>query len=196
MSGIRLAALLPRARACLAAAAGAGAAGIRIASARWPEQTAGSSVVAGGLDQGRYGHLTVLFDAPQSAGVVRKSRDRQCLRRLELRLVLSDWKAVGGGRQARAHPGRTSSTHGGAAADLKEITTDAPIRPLLCRCGRRQGQGEAGGCRGAYQWMLRRTFLGRLLDSDKVYSRRNGGFKLVELAPNVQHVSAAKTVVR
>src|SRR6188768_493887 len=31
-------------------------------------------------------------------------------------------------------------------------------------------------------------FLGRLLDSDKVYYPENGGFKLVELAPNVQHV--------
>ena len=38
-----------------------------------------------------------------------------------------------------------------------------------------------------YQWVLRRMFLGRLLDSDKVYYPENGGFKLVELAPNVQH---------
>ena len=39
-----------------------------------------------------------------------------------------------------------------------------------------------------YQWVLRRMFLGRFLDSDKVYFPENGGFKLVELAPNVQHV--------
>ena len=39
-----------------------------------------------------------------------------------------------------------------------------------------------------YQWVLRRIFLGRFLDSDKVYYPENGGFKLVELAPNVQHV--------
>jgi glyoxylase-like metal-dependent hydrolase (beta-lactamase superfamily II) len=31
-------------------------------------------------------------------------------------------------------------------------------------------------------------FLGRFLDSDKVYFPENGGFKLAELAPNVQHV--------
>ena len=39
-----------------------------------------------------------------------------------------------------------------------------------------------------YQWVLRRMFLGRLLDSDAVYFPPGGGFKLVELAPNVQHV--------
>ena len=39
-----------------------------------------------------------------------------------------------------------------------------------------------------YQWVLRRMFLGRFLDSDKVYYPESGGFKLVELAPNVQHV--------
>ena len=37
--------------------------------------------------------------------------------------------------------------------------------------------GCCGGCSSA-----------RLLDSDKVYYPENGGFKLVELAPNVQHV--------
>ena len=42
-----------------------------------------------------------------------------------------------------------------------------------------------------YQWVLRRMFLGRFLDSDKVYYPENGGFKLVELAPNVQHVVRA-----
>ena len=31
-------------------------------------------------------------------------------------------------------------------------------------------------------------FLGRFLDSDAVYFPPGGGFKLVELAPNVQHV--------
>ena len=39
-----------------------------------------------------------------------------------------------------------------------------------------------------YQWVLRRMFLGRFLDSDKVYFPEGGGFKLAELAPNVQQV--------
>jgi glyoxylase-like metal-dependent hydrolase (beta-lactamase superfamily II) len=40
----------------------------------------------------------------------------------------------------------------------------------------------------ARQWVLRRLFLGRFLDSDKIYYPEGGGLKLTELAPNVQHV--------
>jgi len=39
-----------------------------------------------------------------------------------------------------------------------------------------------------YQWVLRRLFLNRFLDSDAIVYPDGGGFKLVELAPNVQHV--------
>jgi len=39
-----------------------------------------------------------------------------------------------------------------------------------------------------YQWVLRRLFLTRFLESDAVIYPTGGGLKLVELAPNVQHV--------
>jgi len=39
-----------------------------------------------------------------------------------------------------------------------------------------------------YQWVLRRLFLMRLTDSDALIYPDGGGLKLVELAPNVQHV--------
>jgi glyoxylase-like metal-dependent hydrolase (beta-lactamase superfamily II) len=39
-----------------------------------------------------------------------------------------------------------------------------------------------------YQWVLRRLFLTRFLDSDSIIYPPGGGLKLVELAPNVQHV--------
>jgi glyoxylase-like metal-dependent hydrolase (beta-lactamase superfamily II) len=39
-----------------------------------------------------------------------------------------------------------------------------------------------------YQWVIRRLFLTRFLDSDNVIYPTGGGLKLVELAPNVQHV--------
>jgi hypothetical protein len=39
-----------------------------------------------------------------------------------------------------------------------------------------------------YQWVLRRLFLTRLTDSDAIIYPAGGGLKLVELAPNVQHV--------
>jgi glyoxylase-like metal-dependent hydrolase (beta-lactamase superfamily II) len=39
-----------------------------------------------------------------------------------------------------------------------------------------------------YQWVIRRIALGRFLDSDGIIVPPGGGLKLVELAPNVQHV--------
>ncbi len=39
-----------------------------------------------------------------------------------------------------------------------------------------------------YQWVVRRLFLTRFLDSDAVIYPAGGGLNLVELAPNVQHV--------
>jgi glyoxylase-like metal-dependent hydrolase (beta-lactamase superfamily II) len=39
-----------------------------------------------------------------------------------------------------------------------------------------------------YQWVIRRILLGRFLDSDDIIVPPGGSLKLVELAPNVQHV--------
>jgi glyoxylase-like metal-dependent hydrolase (beta-lactamase superfamily II) len=39
-----------------------------------------------------------------------------------------------------------------------------------------------------YQWVLRRLFLTRLTDSESIVYPDGGGFKMVELAPNVLHV--------
>jgi hypothetical protein len=39
-----------------------------------------------------------------------------------------------------------------------------------------------------YQWVLRRLYLTRFTDSDAIVYPEGGGFNLVELAPNVQHV--------
>ena len=39
-----------------------------------------------------------------------------------------------------------------------------------------------------YQWVIRRLALGVFLDSDKVFVPEGGSLKLVELAPNIQHV--------
>jgi len=39
-----------------------------------------------------------------------------------------------------------------------------------------------------YQWVMRRLFLTRFLDSDNVIYPNGGSLKLVEVAPNVQHV--------
>ena len=72
---------------------------------------------------------------------------------------------------------------------LKQVTLDAPIPPdTFAVSDEVKAKAKAAASEVPYQWVLRRMFLGRFLDSDKVYFPENGGFRLAELAPNVQHV--------
>jgi glyoxylase-like metal-dependent hydrolase (beta-lactamase superfamily II) len=72
---------------------------------------------------------------------------------------------------------------------LKQVTLDAPIPPdTFAVSDEVKAKAKTAASEVPYQWVLRRMFLGRFLDSDKVYFPENGGFKLAELAPNVQHV--------
>ena len=72
---------------------------------------------------------------------------------------------------------------------LKQVTLDAPIPPdTFAVSDDVKAKAKTAASEVPYQWVLRRMFLGRFLDSDKVYYPENGGFRLAELAPNVQHV--------
>ena len=87
-------------------------------------------------------------------------------------LFLSDWKDVGGGAK-RAHT--LSFQLNGVEVQrltLKQVTLDAPIPPDTSRSVTRSRLGQDRGCEVPYQWVLRRMFLGRFLDSDKVYFPR------------------------
>ena len=104
-------------------------------------------------------------------------------------VLLGDWKAVGaakvahslsfqlGGREVQ----RLSYTEVTANPTIAVATFEVPEN--LRRSALASANADV-----PYQWVLRRMFLGRFLDSDAVYYPPGGGFKLVELAPNVQHV--------
>jgi glyoxylase-like metal-dependent hydrolase (beta-lactamase superfamily II) len=105
-------------------------------------------------------------------------------------LVLSDWKDVPGGSK-RAHT--LSFQLNGTEVQrltLKEITINTPIPAdtFPAADSFRLASAAQISADANYQWVLRRIFLGRFLDSDRLYYPEGGGFKLVELAPNVQHV--------
>jgi glyoxylase-like metal-dependent hydrolase (beta-lactamase superfamily II) len=71
-----------------------------------------------------------------------------------------------------------------------EINPSIPSETFTIRDeGRREAKMPAPGS-VPYQWVIRRLFLGRFLDSDAVnYPSAGPGLKLVELAPNVQFVT-------
>jgi glyoxylase-like metal-dependent hydrolase (beta-lactamase superfamily II) len=155
-----------------------------------PDQQAGQLSLPAVAIKTRAGTFTVLFDRTTNLPVVIRTRDADNVYGdSNYDLVLSDWKDFGGGAK-RAHT--LSFQLNGVEVQrltLKQVTLDAPIPPdTFAVSAEVKAKAKTAASEVPYQWVLRRMFLGRFLDSDKVYYPENGGFKLAELAPNVQHV--------
>jgi glyoxylase-like metal-dependent hydrolase (beta-lactamase superfamily II) len=104
-------------------------------------------------------------------------------------LVLSDWTAISGARIAK------SLSYQINGLEVAKLTYDAvSASPAIAANmfavpAAIQTKVKAAATKDVpYQWVLRRLFLMRLTDSDALIYPDGGGLKLVELAPNVQHV--------
>jgi glyoxylase-like metal-dependent hydrolase (beta-lactamase superfamily II) len=154
------------------------------------DQTVGGRSMPAVAIKTRAGTFTVLFDRTTNLPAIVRTRDvDNVYGDSNYDLVLSDWKDVGGGAK-RAHT--LSFQLNGIEVQrlsLKQVTTDTPLpADTFAVNDDVKAKAKTAAADAPYQWVLRRMFLGRLMDSDKVYYPENGGFKLVELAPNVQHV--------
>jgi glyoxylase-like metal-dependent hydrolase (beta-lactamase superfamily II) len=104
-------------------------------------------------------------------------------------LVFSDWKAVGDLRIAHTLSCRLNGVEVGKVT-YKEVTANPTIAPAVFSASdaiQSAAKGPAS-TNVPYQWVIRRILLGRFLDSDDIIVPPGGSLKLVELAPNVQHV--------
>jgi glyoxylase-like metal-dependent hydrolase (beta-lactamase superfamily II) len=104
-------------------------------------------------------------------------------------MVLSDWTTVGGIKFAKTR----SFKLGDLEIQRLNYTEFTPNATLAANTFAVPDNVKAAAKPPAtgnvpYQWVLRRIFLNRFLDSDAIYFPPGGSFKLVELAPNVQHV--------
>jgi glyoxylase-like metal-dependent hydrolase (beta-lactamase superfamily II) len=134
--------------------------------------------------------FVVLFDPASKLPAAIRVRDKDSVYGdSDYDLILSDWKDVPGSGK-RAHT--LSYQIGGRDVQrltLKDVNVNTPIPAnAFAVSDEVKAKAKQAANDVPYQWVLRRMFLGRLLDSDKVYYPEGGGFKLVELAPNVQHV--------
>ncbi len=141
--------------------------------------------------------LLKALDAPQKltalpdqmlAAAIRSLDDDPVYGDVEYDLVLSDWKQVGGIKMAHTNAYKVNHVEVGRVA-VREIEINPAIPPETFAIrdeGRKETKMPAPGS-VPYQWVIRRLFLGRFLDSDSVNFPSSGpGLKLVELAPNVQ----------
>jgi glyoxylase-like metal-dependent hydrolase (beta-lactamase superfamily II) len=102
-------------------------------------------------------------------------------------LLLSDWRTVGAVKIAHE---RSAQLNGMEVAHLtyKEVTANAAIGAdtFAIPDAVKAAFKPTTIANIPYQWVIRRLFLARFTDSDTIYFPAGGGFRLVELAPNVQ----------
>ena len=137
----------------------------------------------------RTGAFTVLFDRSTHLPAVVRTRDvDNVYGDSNYDLVLSDWRDAGGIKRAHTLSFQLNGVEV-QRLTIKEVTVDAPIPANTFAVNDDvKAKAKTAAAEAPYQWVLRRMFLGRFLDSDKVYFPEGGGFRLSELAPNVQHV--------
>jgi glyoxylase-like metal-dependent hydrolase (beta-lactamase superfamily II) len=131
----------------------------------------------------------VLFDRTTHLPAAVRTRDADSVYGdSDYEVILSDWKDVGGAKRPHTLSFRLNGVEV-QRLTLKEVAVDVPL-PADTFAVNEEAKSKAKTAAGdaPYQWVLRRMFLGRFLDSDKVYFPEGGGFKLSELAPNVQQV--------
>ncbi|WP_291854643.1 MBL fold metallo-hydrolase [Bradyrhizobium sp.] len=156
-----------------------------IADQRLGEQS--HPAVAFNDGQARY---VILFDRASKLPAAVRTRDADHIYGdSDYDMVLGDWKSVGGARIAHTLSFRLGGrdvqrlTYQEVAVNQAIAASTFEVPEKLRTAALASASADV-----PYQWVLRRMFLGRLLDSDNVYFPPGGGFKLVELAPNVQHV--------
>lgn len=192
MSGIRLAAIL-RERERVSPRMLLRALEVPDSIAALGEQQIGDRSLPAVSIQTQTSTFTVLFDRITHLPAVVRTRDSDNVYGdANYDLVLSDWTEdeVELGGMMRAHT--LSFQLNGVEVQrltLKKVTVDAPIpADTFAVNDDVRAKAKKAVADVPYQWVLRRLFMGRFIDSDKVFYPEGGGLKLVELAPNVQHV--------
>jgi glyoxylase-like metal-dependent hydrolase (beta-lactamase superfamily II) len=136
--------------------------------------------------------FTILFDSQTHLPAAIRTRDDDNINGdSSYDLVLGDWKAVGGAKLALSLSYQINGVEV-AKLNYRDVAANPaiPDDAFAISDAVRNAAAAFPPATGnvPYQWVLRRLFLTRLLDSDNVIYPNGGGLKLVELAPNVQHV--------
>ncbi|HLH94948.1 MAG TPA: MBL fold metallo-hydrolase [Xanthobacteraceae bacterium] len=134
--------------------------------------------------------FTILFDRDTHLPAAIRTRDDDNIHGdSNYDLVLADWKTVGSAKLAETLSYQINGVEV-AKLNYRDVAANPTIGDeafAVPDAVKAVAPPPATG-NVPYQWVLRRLFLTRFLDSDNVIYPNGGGLKLVELAPNVQHV--------
>jgi hypothetical protein len=134
--------------------------------------------------------FTILFDRKTHLPAAIRTRDDDNIHGdSNYDLVLADWKAVNGAQVAESLSYRIGEVEV-AKLNYRDVTANPTISAdtFAVPDAVRAAAKPVATSNVPYQWVMRRIFLTRFNDSDNIIFPNGGGLKLVELAPNVQHV--------
>jgi len=134
--------------------------------------------------------FTILFDPKTHLPAAVRTRDDDNINGdSNFDLVLTNWKAVGGVQIAESLSYRVNDVEVGKL-NYQEVSANPAVSADTFTAPAAVSAKAKPPATGnvPYQWVLRRLFLTRFTDSDNIIFPEGGGLKLVELAPNVQHV--------
>jgi len=153
-----------------------------------PAQKLGDQTLpAIGLKVGQH-NFTVLFDKKtRLPAAVRTRDDDNIAGDSNYDLVLSDWRPVNGVQMPQTKSGRLNGIEVARYTE-KDVSVNTPMLANATTVPDSIKDAKGPAADAPYQWVIRRIYLARFLDSDDVIHAPGGGLKLVELAPNVQHV--------
>jgi glyoxylase-like metal-dependent hydrolase (beta-lactamase superfamily II) len=134
--------------------------------------------------------FVILFDrATHLPAAIRTRDDDNISGDANYDLVFADWKALGGVHLAQSLSYQVNGVEV-AKLNYRDVTANPAIAAdvLAVPDNVKAAANPPATSNIPYQWVLRRLFLTRFLDSDSVIFPAGGKLSLVELAPNVQHV--------
>ena len=106
--------------------------------------------------------------------------------------VLGNWKAVGGVQVAHSLSYQINGIEVGKVA-YKEVTANPAVAGDTFAAPDSVKSALKGPATGnvPYQWVIRRLYMSRYVDTEQPFLPAGASMKRVELAPNVQHVQGA-----
>ena len=134
--------------------------------------------------------FTILFDPKTHLPAAVRTRDDDNINGdSNFDLVLTDWKPVGRVQIAQSLSYRVNDVEV-AKLTYRDVSANPAIAANTFAVPDAVKAGAKPPATGnvPYQWVLRRLYLTRFTDSDNIIFPNGGALKLVELAPNVQHV--------
>jgi hypothetical protein len=154
-----------------------------------PEQTFGEVTLPAVAFSDRGTTFVILFDRVTHLPVVVRTRDDDHVYGdSNYDMVMSDWRSVGGVQVAHGLIYLLNDLRVQRLA-YDEVTANPQAAADAFAIGDQYKLSSAPTAADVpYQWVLRRLFLGRFTDSDKIVVPTGGSLKLAELAPNVQQV--------